>query len=403
MTECHKNKDSGSSLSISIFHKLSVAQKIGFGYAIAIGVGVLGTFTGTFIGDYFQYQAIEVERQVDEEVELFNELKSAILKARIHQQQFIPLLEEPVDLQKEFTNFRKQTDDAKEGWDELESFSKEISTNNLKHSSQVSAFLQTYDGVQDAYFEEVEQLIKQIGLLNLKSPAQIQTAQKLLLDFTNSSTALKFDVIAGELSELAEAAEEDDEEADAALAQAQETRRFIVFGTNLISIVLATLLAIYTTKTITLPIINLTHIAEETTRDSNFNLQAPVITEDEIGILAISLNQLISRVKYLLKEQAKAQEELELYNLNLEKKVQERTEKLAKTLKELQYTQAQLIQKEKMSSLGQLVAGIAHEINNPVNFIHGNLDYTKDYLQDLLSLVELYQIEYQNQTEAIEE
>ena len=403
MTECHKNKDSGSSLPISIFQKLSVAQKIGFGYAIAIGVGVLGTFTGTFIGDYFQYQAIEVERQVDEEVELFNELKSAILKARIHQQQFIPLLEEPVDLQKEFTNFRKQTDDAKEGWDELESFSKEISTNNLKHSSQVSAFLQTYDGVQDAYFEEVEQLIKQIGLLNLKSPAQIQTAQKLLLDFTNSSTALKFDVIAGELSELAEAAEEDDEEADAALAQAQETRRFIVFGTNLISIVLATLLAIYTTKTITLPIINLTHIAEETTRDSNFNLQAPVITEDEIGILAISLNQLIIRVNFLLKEQEKAQEQLELANLNLEKKVQERTEKLATTLKELQYTQAQLIQKEKMSSLGQLVAGIAHEINNPVNFIHGNPDYTKDYLQDLLSLVELYQIEYPNPTEAIEE
>ena len=403
MTECHKNKDNGSSLPISIFQKLSVAQKIGFGYAIAIGVGVLGTFTGTFIGDYFQYQAIEVERQVDEEVELFNELKSAILKARIHQQQFIPLLEEPVDLQKEFTNFRKQTDDAKEGWDELESFSKEISTNNLKHSSQVSAFLQTYDGVQDAYFEEVEQLIKQIGLLNLKSPAQIQTAQKLLLDFTNSSTALKLDVIAGELSELAEAAEEDDEEADAALAQAQETRRFIVFGTNLISIVLATLLAIYTTKTITLPIINLTHIAEETTRDSNFNLQAPVITEDEIGILAISLNQLIIRVNFLLKEQEKAQEQLELANLNLEKKVQERTEKLATTLKELQYTQAQLIQKEKMSSLGQLVAGIAHEINNPVNFIHGNPDYTKDYLQDLLSLVELYQIEYPNPTEAIEE
>ena len=403
MTECHKNKDNGSSLPISIFHKLSVAQKIGFGYAIAIGVGVLGTFTGTFIGDYFQYQAIEVERQVDEEVELFNELKSAILKARIHQQQFIPLLEEPVDLQKEFTNFRKQTDDAKEGWDELESFSKEINASNLKHSSQVSAFLQTYDGVQDAYFEEVEQLIKQIGLLNLKSPAQIQTAQKLLLDFTNSSTALKLDVIAGELSELAEAAEEDDEEADAALAQAQETRRFIVFGTNLISIVLATLLAIYTTKTITLPIINLTHIAEETTRDSNFNLQAPVITEDEIGILAISLNQLIIRVNFLLKEQEKAQEQLELANLNLEKKVQERTEKLAKTLKELQYTQAQLIQKEKMSSLGQLVAGIAHEINNPVNFIHGNLDYTKDYLQDLLSLVELYQIEYPNPTKAIEE
>jgi len=402
MTKCQKNKDS-SSWPISSFHKLSVAKKIGFGYAIAIGVGVLGTFTGTFIGDYFQHQAMEVERQVDEEVELFNELKSAVLKARIYQQQFISLLEEPLDLQKEFTNFIKQADSAEEGWDELESFSKTIAGNNLKHSTKVANFLRTYNGVQDAYFEEVNKLIKQIDALNLKSPSQIQSAQKLLLDFTNSPVALRFDAISDELSELAEAAEEDDEQADAALAKAQETRRFIVFSTNLISIVLATLLAIYTTKTITLPIIKLTHIAEETTRNSNFDLQAPVTTEDEIGILAISLNELILRVKHLLKEQAKAQEELELYNLTLEKKVKQRTEKLATTLKELQYTQAQLIQKEKMSSLGQLVAGIAHEINNPVNFIHGNLEYTQDYLHDLLNLVELYQSEYPNPTKAIEE
>ena len=402
MTKCQKNKDS-SSWPISSFHKLSVAKKIGFGYAIAIGVGVLGTFTGTFIGDYFQHQAMEVERQVDEEVELFNELKSAVLKARIYQQQFISLLEEPLDLQKEFTNFLKQADSAEEGWDELESFSKTIAGNNLKHSTKVANFLRTYNGVQDTYFEEVNKLIKQIDTSNLKSPSQIQSAQKLLLDFTNSPVALRFDAISDELSELAEAAEEDDEQADAALAKAQETRRFIVFSTNLISILLAMLLAYYTTKTITLPIINLTDIAEETTRNSNFDLQAPVTTGDEIGILAISLNELILRVKYLLKEQAKAQEELELYNLTLEKKVEQRTEKLATTLKELQYTQAQLIQKEKMSSLGQLVAGIAHEINNPVNFIHGNLDYTKDYLQDLLSLVELYQIEYPNPTKAIEE
>ncbi|MEL6461438.1 MAG: ATP-binding protein [Cyanobacteria bacterium J06621_15] len=390
-------------LTSSLFHKLSVAQKIGFGYAIAIGVGVLGTVAGTFIGDYFQHQAIEVERQVDEEVELSNELKSAVLKARIHQQQFISLLAKPSELQKEFTNFRKQADTAKDEWDELESFSKEINQEQIEHSAQVIAFLQTYDGVQDAYFQEVDKLIKQISELNLKSPSQIQVAQKLLLNFNNSSVALKFDVISDELGELTEAAEEEDEQADTALAQAQGTRRFIVLGTNLISIILAALLAIYTTKTITLPIIKLTDVAEETTRNSNFDLQVPVTTADEIGILGISLNQLILRVKNLLKEQAEAQEKLEIYNQNLEKKVEQRTEKLTKTLEELQYTQAQLIQKEKMSSLGQLVAGIAHEINNPANFIHGNLDYTKDYLQDLLNLVELYQSEYPNPTEAIEE
>ena len=64
---------------------------------------------------------------------------------------------------------------------------------------------------------------------------------------------------------------------------------------------------------------------------------------------------------------------------------------LKATLIELQNTQAQLIQTEKMSSLGQLVAGVAHEINNPVNFIYGNLTYTNQYMQDLLDLVRLYQ------------
>ncbi len=66
-------------------------------------------------------------------------------------------------------------------------------------------------------------------------------------------------------------------------------------------------------------------------------------------------------------------------------------EKLEKTLLQLQQTQAQLIQTEKMSSLGQLVAGIAHEINNPVNFIYGNLNHIKQDVEHLLELIKIYQ------------
>jgi signal transduction histidine kinase len=64
---------------------------------------------------------------------------------------------------------------------------------------------------------------------------------------------------------------------------------------------------------------------------------------------------------------------------------------LQHTLEKLQSTQTQLIQTEKMSSLGQLVAGIAHEINNPVNFIQGNLNYAQTYSDDLLKLIATYQ------------
>ena len=77
-----------------------------------------------------------------------------------------------------------------------------------------------------------------------------------------------------------------------------------------------------------------------------------------------------------------------------ELQLKQQTEELEKTLSELKRTQVQLVQSEKMSSLGQLVAGIAHEINNPVNFIYGNLSYVKEYTEDLLAAIDIYQTHY---------
>ncbi|MEA5499252.1 GAF domain-containing sensor histidine kinase [Limnoraphis robusta] len=80
-----------------------------------------------------------------------------------------------------------------------------------------------------------------------------------------------------------------------------------------------------------------------------------------------------------------------------------KAEQLAHTLEELQKTQTKLIQTEKMSGLGRLVAGIAHEINNPVSFIYGNLAYTSEYTENLLYLLELYQKYYPEPPSEIQE
>ncbi len=76
---------------------------------------------------------------------------------------------------------------------------------------------------------------------------------------------------------------------------------------------------------------------------------------------------------------------------------------MQQTLQELQQMQLQLIQTEKMSSLGQMIAGIAHEINNPVNFIYGNIIYSQQYSQELVKLVELYRQHYPHPPQIIAE
>lgn len=117
-------------------------------------------------------------------------------------------------------------------------------------------------------------------------------------------------------------------------------------------------------------------------------------TQDHINVL-----KLVGELIAISRARHKAEEALR----QSEAREREKAKELELTLGELKRTQANLIQTEKMSSLGRLVAGVAHEINNPISFIGGNLTYARRYFQDLLDLVQLYQATYPNPTQEIQQ
>lgn len=149
------------------------------------------------------------------------------------------------------------------------------------------------------------------------------------------------------------------------------------------ALAVATVMGYFTSRYITQPILQMNR-ASKAMASGNLDQTLDISNIQELDTLAHSFNHMAGQLResFTALENSKAE---------LEDRVEERTVELKTALSELQRTQAQVIQSEKMSSLGQLVAGVAHEINNPVNFIHGNITHLNDYTQDLLRMIQLYQ------------
>ncbi|MGG6263707.1 ATP-binding protein [Leptolyngbya sp. AN03gr2] len=112
------------------------------------------------------------------------------------------------------------------------------------------------------------------------------------------------------------------------------------------------------------------------------------------GGVYLVLFLIVKRADTIIQKQYQLQQQTEASLRDSEQVARQKSQQLESALEELNKTQIQQVQAEKMASLGQMIAGIAHEINNPVNFIHGNLQYVDEYTQQLLNIIAAYQSHY---------
>ncbi|MBP0004577.1 MAG: HAMP domain-containing protein [Cyanobacteria bacterium SBC] len=375
-----------------LLDRLSVSQKLGYGYALAISIAILGTTVGLLIGNYYERKAEITFDLSDERRHHIEDLQENILRLQLHPVELLSVLENPMWFHYEVSQFQSNISEIQTCLSELEIFVEQNTKLFPDDAIDLKVLLQNCNRYIEAYVQWMEALQSNVAPDRVDAkPYQVAQTEflKTLTGEEAVQLRVRFERLSEQLTRLDQWSQRNMEQAKIQRDRAVNLRVGAIALSMLLSATIAALLATRTSRAIADPVLSVTKIARQVTEDANFTLQAPVTTRDEIGSLAKSLNQLIQWVEEYT-------DKLEAARNNLEHRVAERTQELENTLHELKQTQMQLVQNEKMSSLGQMVAGVAHEINNPVNFIYGNLTHADEYTNDLLELLSLYQKYYPN-------
>ena len=341
------------------FRQFAVRDKIVLGYVLAVSIPVIGTSVGLVVGNRYQKAAMQALTITYEEQIRLHDLESRILHTRIAKE-LGPYAGDSERLREAANAMRLRLDQIRELSIGLESA-------QTRSIVEFAPALSAYQRTIDRFSRDLDLLIKD-GTSGQRATGRTEQRILLLAKSRNFREFIEFseqvDVVIASIHQDIDTAQQD-------LNKAEILRSQIVLGSLLASVLAAIGLAVATSQMICRPLESLTDVARSVIRDEDVALRAPVITQDEIGTLAIALNQLIEWVQTYTNE--------------------------------LKAAQLQLIQAEKMSSVGQLVAGVAHEINNPVNFIHGNINPVSRYAEDLLETVHAYREHYPNPPESLQE
>ncbi|BAY77388.1 integral membrane sensor signal transduction histidine kinase HepK [Nostoc linckia NIES-25] len=284
-----------------------IHQKIGYGYFVAIGIGFFGSLTGLVIANYYRGREVRQFNQAYEQGQLLSNYKDAVVGAQLHSSNLVAVLEDSERLRSKKADFLKSFEKAKQLESEINGFIDSKPKRLAATSSTLQTLLQDYKTNLKAYVDQIEAVLNKIDSQPVQ-PQEISLARSQLLEIIRSDTALRLDQLSQNLTNILQTAEDQEQERQRSVEQAKVVERFIVIASMLVSVAIAAIVAWRTSRAIAEPVILVTQVAEQVARKSNFDLRAPITTEDEIGLLAKSLNRLIEAVSERTRELQQAKE-----------------------------------------------------------------------------------------------
>ncbi|MEA5514847.1 sensor histidine kinase [Nodularia sp. UHCC 0506] len=284
-----------------------IHQKIGYGYFVAIGIGFFGSLTGLVIANYYRGREIRQFNQAQEQRQLLTNYKDAVLEAQLYSSNLVAVLENSQLLPSTKQKFLQSVNTAKSLEQDIGKYIDRRPGTLAVKSANLQILLQNYGINLQLYLDEIDTVLQKIDPEQVQ-PEQTEIAREQLLGIMRGETAMQLEQLSQRLSNILKIAETQEKYRQQDVEQAKQVERFIVIMSMLVSVAIAAIVAWRTSRAIAEPVIIVTQVAEQVARKSNFDLRAPVTTEDEIGLLAKSLNRLIERVSERTKELEQAKE-----------------------------------------------------------------------------------------------
>lgn len=345
--------------------QLCIRDKIGVGYILILSITVIGTGVGFAISHRYERAAIQKLAETRLQEGRLRDLQTNIAALPFHQQILLNSLGSPEEFQRQQLEINQKLAVAEQSFRQLRSDA------TVASSPELLALLDSHQTTLSVYQRELENLIDEFPVYSSTGEQRNESIQTYL-EFVKSPKSRRLYLLTQDIAPFVQTASQRYQVAQQNLNAAERAQVHIIIASAFVSIILSILCAWLTSRAITKPLNQVTQIARRVRDENNLDLHVPVASFDEVGDLATSFDQLIQQIRHLLDAQRLEQAE-------------------------------KLIESERMASLGRMLAGVAHEINNPINFVYGNISFAENYINDLFELIQIYETELSQSSDRIQD